>query len=101
MNVRYLINLDEVDAYTPTEQEAGILRMRIRYDKTEVFMGELAGHKSMKPKNKLKIYKGTCPSKNLFNLLDTEQKGRQFKVFESIYKDDMENMPELWFRLIE
>lgn len=34
--------LDEIDAYTPDEKFAGTIKMKVRYDKSSLFMGEIA-----------------------------------------------------------
>lgn len=67
--------------------------MKIFYDKTEFFMGEIAGLKEGAKGSKLQIYKGACPSKNLFNMLDEGRSKQKNNWMESMYRDDMDNYP--------
>lgn len=38
----FYLYLDEIDAYAPDEKFAGTIKMNIRYDKSSLFMGEIA-----------------------------------------------------------
>lgn len=71
-----MINIDELDVYAPNEMYAGTIKMKIIYDKSSLFMGEIAEDKKEKKRvhSNVGFYKGACPSKNLFNCVDPEVK---------------------------
>lgn len=44
----------------------------------------------MKIGQKVGMFKGRCPTKNLFSMIDPACEGQQMKFIESIYKDGAE-----------
>lgn len=76
--------------YDPSEKSAGIISALITFDKVSHFEGELANgaqKQALKQTQKVALFKGKCPSKNLFSMFDPACQGQERKFIESIYKD--------------
>lgn len=93
-HVNYLlISLDEIELFNFQQKSSGILYTTITYDRVSYFEGEFcsaAQKQALRRGQKVAMFKGKCPTKNLFSMIDPACDGQQFKFIESIYKDGEE-----------
>lgn len=79
--------------YNESQMNAGVLKCTITYDRVSHFEGEFCTapqKQTMKIGQKVGMFKGRCPTKNLFSMIDPACEGQQYKFIESIYKDGAE-----------
>lgn len=79
--------------FSGQQKSAGIIYCTITYDRVSYFQGEFctaAQRQALKRGQKVAMFKGKCPTKNLFSMIDPACDGQQFKFVESIYKDGEE-----------
>jgi hypothetical protein len=59
--------------YGPNQTNAGVIWCTITFDRVSHFEGELctaAQKQALKSSKKVALFKGKCPSKNLFSMID-------------------------------
>lgn len=85
-----ILKLDEVKAFDSDGKSAGVVSLKVRYDKTQLYQGEKIGvFESLPQKAPVTIYQGRCATKNLFSWMDTSVKDQHFNAMEGIYRDEL------------
>jgi hypothetical protein len=69
-----------------------LIKCQVTFDRVSHFEGELCTASQKNPSkikrgDKLTLFKGKCPTKNLFSIIDPACQDQQMKFIESIYKD--------------